>query len=83
MAKSGDSSAALFDAETSRPPSPRRGALSRARTVRLLPLKEFARKLRPDHPLRVVLVEEPDEMDAAEFCVKVTIWLRLVLEPGR
>jgi hypothetical protein len=78
MAKSGDSSAALFDAESFRPPSPRRGAVTRVRTVRLVPLKEFARKLRPDHPLRIVLVEEPDEMDAAEFCVKVSVWLRLL-----
>ena len=44
----------------------------------LRPLKEFVQRLSPDHPLRVVLMDEPDEIDRAEYCVKLTVWLRLL-----
>ncbi len=47
-------------------------------TVSLRPIKEFVRALRPDHPLRLVLMGEPDEMDRGEYYVKLTIWLRLL-----
>jgi hypothetical protein len=51
-------------------------------TVSLRPLKEFVRNLRPEHPLRLVLVGEPDEMDRGEYYVKLTIWLRLLPPDG-
>ncbi len=64
----------------SRPPSP---TTIPPETVSLRPIKEFVRNLRPDHPLRLVLVGEPDEMDRSEYYVKLTIWLRLLpLESG-
>ena len=34
--------------------------------------------LRPDHPLRVVLSGEPDEIQTFEYLVKLPIWLRLL-----
>ena len=42
------------------------------------PLKEIVRKLPPDHPLRVVILAEPDEIDGDECFVKLTVWLRLL-----
>jgi hypothetical protein len=51
--------------------------------VSLRPLKEFVQRLSPDHPLRVVLMEEPDEIDRTEYCVKLAIWLRLLPNEGR
>ena len=56
------------------PRSPRHGDAP----VSLRPLKEFVQRLSPDHPLRVVLMDEPDEIDRAEYCVKLTVWLRLL-----
>jgi hypothetical protein len=50
--------------------------------ISLRPLKEFVQQLNPDHPLRVVLMSEPDEMDRAEYCVKLTVWLRLLPNEG-
>ena len=44
------------------------------------PLKEIVRKLPPDHPLRVVVLSEPDEIDGDECFVKLTVWLRLLPE---
>ena len=44
----------------------------------LRPIKEFVRTLRPDHPLRLVLAGEPEQLTPDEFCVKLTIWLRLL-----
>lgn len=46
--------------------------------VSIRPIKEFVRALRPDHPLRTVLVGEPDQLSREEFYVKITIWLRLL-----
>lgn len=42
------------------------------------PLKEIVRKLPRDHPLRVVILSEPDDMDLNEYFVKLTVWLRLL-----
>jgi len=46
--------------------------------VSLRPIKEVVRKLSPDHPLRMVLMGEPDTMDRGEYFVKLTVWLRLL-----
>jgi hypothetical protein len=61
----------------SRPPTPVQSSES-DQAVSLRPIKEFVRNLRPDHPLRMVLVGEPDELDRREYYVKLTIWLRLL-----
>ena len=42
------------------------------------PLKDIVRKLPPNHPLRVVVLSEPDEIDGDEYFVKLTVWLRLL-----
>ncbi len=46
--------------------------------VTLRPLKELVRKLSPSHPLRILLLGEPDAMPAAEFSSKIGGWLRLL-----
>ena len=46
--------------------------------VAIRPIKDVARKLPPDHPLRVVILSEPDELDGDECFVKLTVWLRLL-----
>jgi hypothetical protein len=50
--------------------------------VSLRPIKEFVRSLRPDHPLRTVLMGEPDHIDSSEYLVKLTVWLRLLPNDG-
>jgi hypothetical protein len=77
------SAGALSPSKSERSPILHREPSMRAPMVQMAPLKEFARKLRPDHPLRVVLAEEPEEMDSEEYCVKISIWLRLLFEPAR
>ncbi len=46
--------------------------------VSLRPLKDLVRKLSPSHPLRILLLGEPDAMPAAEFSSKIGGWLRLL-----
>ncbi len=55
---------------------PRNGAIS------LRPMKEFVAKLSANHPLRIVLMSEPDEIGRAEYLVKLTVWLRLLPNDG-
>ena len=59
--------------------SPSRPETSRPNgKVATRPLKEIVRKLPPDHPLRVVILSELDELDGDECFVKLTVWLRLL-----
>ncbi|MGI0132659.1 MAG: hypothetical protein ACREDK_06165 [Thermoplasmata archaeon] len=53
------------------------------RRVLIRPIKEFVRRLEANHPLRLALAGEPDEMDSAEYLVKLSVWLRLMPEDGR
>jgi len=46
--------------------------------VPLGPVKEIVRKLPLGHPLRVVVLSEPDEIDGKECFVKLGVWLRLL-----
>ncbi len=46
-------------------------------------MKEFAQKLSANHPLRIVLMGEPDEIGRGEFLVKLTVWLRLLPNDGQ
>ena len=66
---------------SSRSPSPSRSSRSNGK-VATRPLKEIVRKLPPDHPLRVVILSEPDEIDGDECFVKLTVWLRLLPKDG-
>ena len=67
---------------SSRPPSLPDTSRSSGK-VETRPLKEIVRKLPPDHPLRVVVLSEPDEIDGNECFVKLTVWLRLLPNDGR
>ena len=46
--------------------------------VSLGPIKELIRGMRTDHPLRIVLNGEPDEMPQWEYRLKVSGWVRLL-----
>jgi hypothetical protein len=46
--------------------------------VTLRPIKDVVRKLQPNHPLRVVVLSEPEEIDGDEYFVKLTVWLKLL-----
>ncbi|MGP8146968.1 MAG: hypothetical protein ACLQAS_06110 [Thermoplasmata archaeon] len=45
-------------------------------------MKEFVEKLSANHPLRIVLMSEPDEIGRSEYLVKLTVWLRLLPNDG-
>lgn len=45
-------------------------------------MKEFAQKLSASHPLRIVLMDEPDEIGRGEYLVKLIVWLRLLPNDG-
>ena len=45
-------------------------------------VKEIVRKLPLGHPLRVVVLSEPDEIDGNECFVKLSVWLRLLPKDG-
>ena len=46
--------------------------------VAIRPVKDVVRMLPPGHPLRVVVLSEPDELDGNEYFVKLSVWLRLL-----
>jgi hypothetical protein len=50
---------------------------SEGETISLRPIKDAVRRLNADHPLRIVLQGEPDEMSRLEFGLKLMGWLRL------
>jgi hypothetical protein len=60
-------------------PSEGRESLSglEAEPVSLRPIKELVQRMDPNHPLRIVLLGEPDEMSRWEYGAKVSGWLRL------
>ncbi len=76
-ARGGISSGASAPATSSRSPSRPESTRPNGK-VATRPLKEVVRKLPPDHPLRVVILSEPDEIDGDECFVKLTVWLRLL-----
>ena len=45
--------------------------------VNLKPFKAAVERLRADHPLRVLLAGEPDEIPRTEYAAKVLGWYRL------
>ena len=77
MARGTSSSGSGGSPSSSRSPS-LSGTPSPNGKVATRPLKDIVRKLPPDHPLRVVVLSEPDEIDGDEYFVKLTIWLRLL-----
>ena len=77
MARGTSSSEPGGSPSSSRPSSPP-GAPKLRGKIETRPLKDLVRKLPPDHPLRVVILSEPDEIDGEECFVKMTVWLRLL-----
>ncbi len=51
--------------------------------VSLRSLKDLVGRLAPDHPLRILIAGEPDEMPQPEFASKVVGWYRLLREVPR
>ena len=62
-------------------PSPAATPLANGK-VSIGPVKEIVRKLPLGHPLRVVVLSEPDEIDGNECFVKLSVWLRLLPKDG-
>ena len=58
-------------------PSPVGAPLANGK-VAIRPVKDVVRRLPPSHPLRVVVLSEPDELDGNEYFVKLSVWLRLL-----
>ncbi len=52
-------------------------------TVSLRAMKDLVGKLGSEHPLRILIAGEPDEMSQAEFASKVVGWYRLLREVPR
>ena len=72
-----NSGAASTLTSSSRSPSPATEPRPNGK-IATRPLKEIVRKLPPDHPLRVVVLSEPEEIDGDECFVKLIVWLRLL-----
>ena len=48
--------------------------------VSLRAMKDLVGKLGPEHPLRILIADEPDEIPQPEFASKVVGWYRLLRE---
>jgi hypothetical protein len=51
------------------------------RMVSLRELKSMAHRLDPSHPLRILVLGEPDEIPRQEYATKVVGWFRLINSP--
>jgi hypothetical protein len=49
--------------------------------VSLREMKAMAQSLDPSHPLRVLVLGEPDEIPREEYAAKVVGWFRLIVKP--
>ena len=74
--KGGFSAGALSSSKSERSPFPAL-SIDPEEVISLRALKAFVRNLRPDHPLRIVLLGEPDEMSRYEYGSKLMGWIRL------
>ncbi len=50
--------------------------------VSLREMKAMAQGLDPFHPLRVLILGEPDEIPRQEYAAKVVGWFRLIVTPA-
>jgi hypothetical protein len=66
---------------SSRPPSLVRFAGADL-MVSLREMKAMAQSLDPSHPLRILVLGEPDEMPRHEYANKVVGWFRLIVSPA-
>jgi hypothetical protein len=49
--------------------------------VSLREMKAMAQSLDPSHPLRILVLGEPDEIPRQEYAAKVVGWFRLIVTP--
>lgn len=80
MAQGAIISKALTTSKSSRPPSLLRFS-EPGLMVSLRNIKAMAQSLGPSHPLRVLLLGEPDEIPRQEYASKVIGWFRLIVTP--
>jgi hypothetical protein len=71
----------LTTTKTSRPPSAQPSAETEL-NVSLREIKARAQRLDPSHPLRILVMAEPDELPRYEYAVKVVGWFRLISSPA-
>jgi hypothetical protein len=45
-------------------------------------MKAMAQSLEPFHPLRILVLGEPDEIPRSEYANKVVGWFRLIVTPA-
>ena len=45
-------------------------------------MKAMAQALEPSHPLRILVLGEPDEIPRHEYANKVVGWFRLIVRPA-
>ncbi len=50
--------------------------------VSLREMKAMAQSLDPSHPLRILILGEPDEIPRQEYAAKVVGWFRLIVTPA-
>ena len=50
--------------------------------VSLREMKAMAQTLDPSHPLRILVLGEPDEIPREEYGAKVVGWFRLIVTPA-
>lgn len=50
--------------------------------VSLREMKALAQSLDPSHPLRILVLGEPDEISRHEYASKVVGWFRLIVTPA-
>lgn len=50
--------------------------------VSLREMKAMAQNLDPSHPLRILVLGEPDEIPRREYANKVVGWFRLIVTPA-
>ncbi len=50
--------------------------------VSLREMKAMVQCLDPSHPIRILLLGEPDEIPRQEYASKVVGWFRLIVTPG-
>jgi hypothetical protein len=78
MAQGAIISKTLTTSKTSRSPSLPRFAGADL-MVSLREMKAMAHNLDPAHPLRILVLGEPDEIPRQEYAAKILSWYRLIL----
>jgi hypothetical protein len=79
----GSTTVARAGAHTTASPSPSLPRFDGADLmVSLRQMKAMAQALEPSHPLRILVLGEPDEIPRHEYANKVVGWFRLIVRPA-